>query len=412
MRVLIVNTYSHIGSTGKISLNLYNYLKENGHDVILCTRGYPEDRVDDDKIVSLNTKFRYWAANIFVGLWGDESIAYPVETKKLKRIIIDFKPDVVQLYNLHDYYVNHTELIQFLKIKKIPTVYSMLDEYAYTGKCRFALDCNKFIEKCGECSTCKRNHVIADYLFDWARKTQKKKEKAYKGFEKLCFTGPKWTVERAKSSYLLRDKTILELEEPINYDDVFYPRNPCRLRSSLKIPHGVKIILMVGVASTERKGGRYFMDLARKFENEKDYVFVFVGYDRNDWDIPKNMITIGFVKDQNELAEYYSLPDLFVCTSYGDSTPAACTDAMGCGSPIAGFNIVGIPYCAEEPYGKFVKPFDIDELARVVREAPFKDESIVRNVREYAYKRYSTKEVFKKQLNIYNSLIRNENNTI
>ena len=162
---------------------------------------------------------------------------------------------------------------------------------------------------------------------------------------------------------------------------------------------------MVGKASTERKGGRYFVELARKFENDPNYAFVFVGYDRNDWDIPKNMITIGFVKDQNELAEYYSLPDLFVCTSYGDSTPAACTDAMGCGSPIAGFNIVGIPYVAEEPFGRFVEPFDIDALAQVVKDAPFKTEESIKNVRAYAYNRYSTKEVFKKQIEIYNSII-------
>ena len=405
MRILIVNTYSHSGSTGKITFNLYNYLRENGHDVLLCSRGYPEDKLNDDRVITLNNKFRYWVANIFVGLFGDESIAYPVETKRLKKIIYEFKPDVVQLYNLHDYYINHIELIEYLKEKEIPTVYSMLDEYAYMGKCRFSLDCNKFQNECGSCPTRKRNHVLADYIFDWSRKIQKKKEGAYRNFEKLVFTGPGWTVDRAKTSSLLRDKRIIKLEEPINYDDMFYPRDASELRKRLHIPTGVKVILMVGKASTERKGGRYFVELARKFENDSNYSFVFVGYDRNDWDIPKNMITIGFVKDQNELAEYYSLPDLFVCTSYGDSTPAACTDAMGCGSPIAGFNIVGIPYVAEEPFGKFVEPFDIDALAQVVKDAPFKTEDSIKNVREYAYNRYSSKEVFKKQREIYNTII-------
>ena len=414
MRVLIVNTYSHIGSTGKITYNLYNYLKENGHQVMLCTRGYPEDKLNDENVIRLNSKFRYWLANIFVGLFGDESVAYPIETRRIKAIINTFKPDVVQLYNLHDYYVNHIDLISFLKKNNIPTVYSMLDEYAYMGKCRFSLDCNKFQGECGACPTRKRHHVIADQIFDWSRKTQKRKSDAYNGFENLVFTGPGWTVDRAKSSSLLKDKQLLLLEEPVNYDDVFYPRNSSELRKKLHIADGVKVILMVGVASTERKGGRYFVELARKFEGNKNYVFVFVGYNRNDWDIPNNMITIGFVKDQNELAEYYSLPDLFVCTSYGDSTPAACLDALGCGSPILGFNIVGIPYCAEEPYGTFVKPFDIDALADVVVKTPFKTEEIINNVRNYAYKRFSTKEVFKKQYNIYETILQKANsmNTI
>ena len=89
--------------------------------------------------------------------------------------------------------------------------------------------------------------------------------------------------------------------------------------------------------------------------DRKDITFVFVGYNRSDWDIPSNMITVGYVSSQDKLAEYYSMADLYVCTSLADTFPTTCLNALGCGTPLLGFKAGGVPYCASEPYGTFVE---------------------------------------------------------
>ena len=118
----------------------------------------------------------------------------------------------------------------------------------------------------------------------------------------------------------------------------------------------------------DRKGGRYYIDLARRFENDDRFVFVHVGYrNRKEENLPGNFIPIGFVNDMNLLADYFSIGDLFVFPSLLDTMPNACLDALACGTPILCFNISGMPYIANDEIGTFVEPRKVlMNLARVV----------------------------------------------
>lgn len=403
MKILIINSCSHTGSTGKIAFGAYNYLRQLGNDVKICCRGARENEIDDNDIINLESNFEYYLSNIFSRVTGLLGYSNYRQTKKIYHIIDSFKPDIVQLYNLHGFYVNDRQLIQHLKEKNIPALYTMFDEYAYMGRCCFSLDCNQFQNQCGKCPMI---HLYPHSCFlSWAHLIQQEKKMAYKGYDNLYFAGVKWVCERAKSSSLLKDREIFELDEPINYEDVFFPRDTTNIKQELCIQESQKVIVMVGEAAVKRKGGIYFVELARKFEGNKDFVFVYVGYNRNDWDIPSNMITFGLVYDQDKLAEFYSLADLFVCTSLADTTPNTCLDAMGCGSPILGFQIAGVPYCANEPIGKFVEAENVEALANEVAKVEKKTPEVAHRVREYAYNRFAEKNVFSKQVDIYNRIL-------
>ena len=403
MRILIINTRSHSGSTGKIAFGAYKYFRQLGNDVIICCRGAREDKLDDNDIINLESNIEYYLSNIFSRVTGLLGYSNYRQNLKIYQIIDAFKPDIVQLYNLHGFYLNDRQLIHYLKTKNIPALYTMFDEYAYMGRCCFSLDCNKYQKKCVKCPQ-KHSYPYSCFL-SWALKIQQEKELAYRGYEKLYFAGVRWVCERAKSSSLLKDRVIFELDEPINYEDVFYPRDTTKIKQDLGIRESQKVIVMVGEAATKRKGGIFFVELARKFEGNKDFVFVFVGYNRDDWDIPSNMITIGLINNQDKLAEFYSMADLFVCTSLADTTPNTCLDAMGCGSPILGFNIAGVPYCADEPIGKFVEAKNVEALANEVAKTEKKTPEVIQRVREYAYNRFAEKNVFTKQIEIYNEIL-------
>ena len=57
MRILIINSHSHSGSTGKIAFGAYNYLRQLGNDVKICCRGAREDEIDDNDIINLESNF-------------------------------------------------------------------------------------------------------------------------------------------------------------------------------------------------------------------------------------------------------------------------------------------------------------------------------------------------------------------
>ena len=108
----------------------------------------------------------------------------------------------------------------------------MMDEYAYLGKCPYSFSCNQFKKACvGKCP--EQKSYPKSLFFDRSKKIFEDKKKAYQCFENIVFTGPGWVVDRAKQSALLRGKRIKTLDEPIDFESCFYPRNTEKLRSDV-----------------------------------------------------------------------------------------------------------------------------------------------------------------------------------
>ena len=403
MRVLIVDVYGSIHSTGKITTLQYSYLKEMGHDVRVCYRGVREPRVDNPDYVAVAGKFEPGIGRLAAWITGYEGYTHPIATKRLIKYTKTFEPDVVQLNILHGYFINGNQYVQFLKENHYKVCYTMMDEYAYMGKCPFSFECERFKTGCkGHCPEKKR--YPKSWFFDRSEFIFNAKKKAYDGFKNIVFTGPGWVVMRAKSSALLKNFRIEELDEPVDFGKTFYPRETADLRKKLGIPADNKVIVTVAPLSDTRKGGVYVFQTAQKLLDRKDITFVYVGCDVEPPMKLANMITIPFVSSQDELAHYYSLGDLFICTSLADTMPNVCIDAMGCGTPLAGFAEAGTPYVAPKEYGIFTPTYDINALAKVIVETPKKDDARIKACHDYAVGRYAPEVIIKKLEYIYKTL--------
>lgn len=403
MRILIVDVYGSTHSTGKITTLQYRYLKEMGHDVRVCYRGVREPRVDNPDYVAVAGKYEPGIGRLAAWITGYEGYTHPIATKRLKNYTKDFNPDIVQLNILHGYFINGNQYIQFLKENHYKVCYTMMDEYAYMGKCPFSFGCNQFKTGCkGHCPEKKR--YPKSWFFDRSEFIFNAKKKAYDGFNDIVFTGPGWVVMRAKSSALLKDYRIEELDEPVDFGKTFYPRETSELRKKLGIPADNKVIVTVAPLSDTRKGGVFVFQTAQKLLDRKDITFVYVGCDVEPPMKLDNMITIPFVSSQDELAHYYSLGDLFICTSLADTMPNVCIDAMGCGTPLAGFAEAGTPFVAPKEYGTFIPTYDIDALAKVIVETPKKNEARIKACHDYAVGRYAPEVIINKLEKIYKSL--------
>lgn len=401
MKILIVNVNSHIESTGKIVYGLYKYLISQGDKVKLCYRGIREDRIDDANLIPLSNDLQCKISGFMSKVFGYEGIFSPLATRKLIGIIESFRPDVVHLFNLPGYYLNHFALLEYLKKKKIPTVYSMMDEFVYTGKCTYPFNCEKFMT---ECMNCPQVHGYPEsWFFDNSNRIFKRKQRIYKDWNLLTITGIEWSCDKARKSAILDGNRLKVIPHPINSKTLYTPRDTSDLRKKLGIPDDNIVILTATDAADERKGARYYIELAKKLENRKDISFVFVGYNRTDFEIPSNMYTIGFVSDQNLLAEYYSLADLYVCVSLADTFPTTCLNALACGTKVLGFIAGGVPYCAPKEYGTFVPVCDVDALVEHVSTIKKKTQNEVDAIRNFACSTYSEEVVDRKFYEVYKS---------
>ncbi len=407
MRVIIVNTYSISRSTGLIARSLLDFLRSHGHQAKLCCRGYEERFDTDPDVINLGSKLISYGAAAIACLTGVEGDFFDHNTNKLIKIIEDFRPDVVQLYSLHGYYINQYKFFAFLKAKAIPCIYSMIDEHAYMGRCCYSWDCNQFKECCYKCPNNRCREYPTCSIFDRAHKVFLSKAKAYNNYDRIIFTGPKWVCQRAKESALLNNKRIEVLDEPIDFGKYFHPMDTSDLRKNYNISKNVKIILNVSNMKYPEKGGGYFLKIAEKLNKEKDLLFICIGYNEKiNVPLPGGVISFPYVTDQNFLAKHMALADVFVHCSLVDTQPNICLDAMGCGTPIIGFDEMGNAMIVpkDDTIGIFVKNRDVDVMAELIKRAPFKTDTIIKKCHEYAVGRFSSKIVFEKLINLYQNI--------
>ena len=396
MNIAIINTLAKTGSTGKITYAFQQYLKAQGHNAYIFYGRKDEQVLPDEKdIIQIGNDVDRYIHAFLARATGMQGVYSRNASKKMLARFDKLNIQAVCMFNLHGYYLDFPMLFKYLGEKKLSCEYVMLDEYPFLGKCAYSFDCDKFTTECKKCPRLK------EYPKSWVDGSNKMfhvKKDAYKLAPQCTFVGIEYTVDRAKKSAITKDCKFGIADEAIDLRNLFYPRDTSRLRHELKIPEENKVIVTVTPYPNERKGGKYFLEAARKLESRKDITFVHVGFNADTAECPSNYIPIGYVKDQSLLAEYYSLGDLFVHTSTAETIPASILEALACGTPILGFNSSGIPYSADAEHGTFVEPCNVDEMVKVIVQTPIKDDERIQSCRAYAMSRYDSVEYGKKLL--------------
>lgn len=402
MRVLIVNTVCEGFSTGKIASSFCEELNRRGHEAILAY-GYENGPSGIDNTVRLSNGFEYFVHHVVNAVTGYHSKWAPLPLKRFRNLFEKFKPDLVQLYNLHGYYMDIYGLFEFLSKKRVPIVYGMLDEYAYLGYCAYSYDCNQFKTGCKDCNGIKVRGYLGSWFFNRARRTFLLKQDAYRK-NRICFTGPKWVIERAQESALLREHKLYEIDEFVDNDKTYILRDKNIIRDKLGISEDEVMILNVAPSDDPRKGVGDFIEFAKRVSNNK-LRFVNVGNKSEESDFPDNYIGVPYVSDQIELSEYYSAADILFCTSHADTMPNVCLEALSCGTPVMGYKVTGVPYVAETPVGQFFSLDDTENILRHLNGLKRKTFNQEFACREYAVKRYSLNTYTDKQIGIYEFMI-------
>lgn len=95
--------------------------------------------------------------------------------------------------------------------------------------------------------------------------------------------------------------------------------------------------------------------------------------------MPEGIFTLQRTQNQKELAEIYSVADVFVNPTRDEVLGMVNIEALACGTPVITFDSGGSPECISTETGFVVSCDDIDELTNkiqfVCEEQPF-DEGI------------------------------------
>ena len=386
------------GSTGKIVYALYSELRANGHDAAICYGRGP--LVSEPDIFRFSSKLEVYIHALLTRVTGLTGCFSMFATRRLLRIIEEFKPDIVHIHELHAYFVNIAPLIRYLKKKKQKTVWTFHCEFMFTGKCGNACDCERYQTGCGKCPYLRR--YVSSWFFDFTARMLKQKEKLFEGFENLTIAPVSdWLLERAKKSPFLADKHFMVVKNGIDLS-VFYPQDSQNLCEKLGLADEKIIIHVAPYFHDAQKGGQHVLKLARMLEGENIKIII-VGAGKPIDDCPQNVIAVSYIADQSELAEYYSLGDVFVITSEMENLPTVCLESLCCGTPVVGFDAGGTSETAPSPYGIFVKHGDVEELNRVVLKV-FSNEILLASPEqcaEFGHAHYDKNLMMSNYFNIY-----------
>jgi putative colanic acid biosynthesis glycosyltransferase len=364
MKVAQIDTVYGIGSTGKIVKTLHeNLIKEGHYSKSYYGRGA---KVNENDVVKITNDFEVLIDAGLSRLTGYTGIFSPLSSKKIISDLEQFKPDVVHIHEIHGYYLNYFEIIDYFKFKNIPILWTLHCESAYTGRCGSAFECEQWKTACIKCPSL--SGYPESLIFDRSSVQFQRKKALFNSIEKIVFSPvSNWLNDRLKNSFL-KDKSSFVVHNGINTVDVFYPREVVDLIVEHDLSNRHVVLTVAPDLFSENKGGKWVLDIAEKMI---DYpvIFIMVGVTEKKTDLPANVICLPIIKDQNKLAEYYSLADVYLLTSKSETFSLTCAESLACGTPVIGFDSGGPLEVAPEPYGFFVPYGKSDDLVSLIKMA-------------------------------------------
>lgn len=401
MRVLQINCVYKRGSTGKIVYDLHSCYRSRGMESYVCYgRGTP---VSEDGVYKTASELLSKGNNLASRFTGIPYGGAFIGTRKLIAKIKEIAPDVVHLHCINGYFVNIYTLLNYLKKKNIPTVLTLHAEFMHTGSCAYALDCEKWKTSRG-CERCfQLREATGSYLFDRTHAAWKRMYAAFYGFDNLRVVSVSpWLQQRAKESYILKDKTNLCVLNGIDTTVFSYAEDALKLRERLGLTDK-KVVLYVTAAFSAFKGADYVMNLAQQMP---EVTFVVVGNHEPIPDCPNNLLAVGRTENQNELACYYSMADVTVLVSKKETFSMVCAESLCCGTPVVGFMAGGPESISVPEYSMFSPYGDVRQLKtnlqKMLRSVPVAAKQEISAISKSVY----TKETMCNQyLGIYEEIL-------
>ena len=402
MKIFEINSVPY-GSTGRIMFQIADTVKEMG-GVAYTSASYTKPRGEQfpDTYYRIGGMIGKTEHIVLAKLTGKHGCYSHFATWRLIQKIKAVKPDLIQLHNLHGWYLNWKMLFDFLKQAGIPVVWTLHDCWAFTGHCPhfMAIGCEKWREQCHECPLHK---AYPGCFLDDSKGQYALKKQCFTGVPNLTVVTPsQWLANLVKQSYLKEYDTVV-IYNGIDLDK-FKPR-----KSDFRKKFGLEnktVLLGVAFEWSKRKGIEEFKQLAQELPDE--YAIVLVGVSESvAKELPKRIIAIACTQNQEELAEIYSAADLFVNPTWEEVLGLVNIEALACGTPVITYNSGGSPETIDDSCGMVVPYRNYEKLKdAIVKMSNEKTKRLEACLNKSKF--YERNEVYQKYVNLYKSVMENK----
>lgn len=355
--LLQINVTANWGSTGKIAEQIGQCAIAHGWDsYIAYGRWYNPSQSHLIKIGDKLNMYQHYAEQ---RIFDNEGLCSRRATKEFIKRIDEIKPNVIQLHNIHDHYLNYRLLFEYLNKTDIKVVWTFHDCWAFTGHCFHFITkgCERWKSGCFDCPL---QHEYPKTLFDRSRKNYTMKKNLFGANNNLTIIAcSEWIANFVRQSFL-KDKPIYVINNGVDLN-VF--KDSESLDTNKKSFH----VLAVSNVWNKDKGFDDILKLREIFSNE--YEITIVGVTKQQLNsLPQGIVGIERTQNVHELVALYSKADVFINPTYADNFPTVNLEALACGTPVITYRTGGSPEALDEKTGVVVEQGDINGLAVAIQK--------------------------------------------
>lgn len=400
--ILQICVEGNAGSTGRIAEQIGIMAIKRGWTSYIAYSRFR--RPSKSRVIHIGTRFDNILHGLITRLLDKHGFGSKGPTRKLIKQINQIKPDIIHLHNLHGYFINIEILFQYLTIANIPLVWTLHDCWPMTGHCAHFdfIGCEKWKIECHHCP--QKNEYPKSILADRSRQNYRQKKALFTSVRNttiVCVSN--WLNNLVKSSFLSNiSRTVIYNGIDVN---TFTPQpNQHRIKRTFDL-EGKFVILGVAGVWSEKKGINHFIRLSRMISQDK--ALVLVGLTKRQMrGMPKSIKTIGRTEDLVQLAELYSIADVYLSLSTEESFGLTIVEALACGTPAIVYNTTASPELVNSETGIVVEKGNINGILAAL-------ETVQRNGKSFysaacrmrAVKHFNKEERYKAYIDLYERLI-------
>ncbi|GAB3642744.1 glycosyltransferase family 4 protein [Spirosoma arcticum] len=261
---------------------------------------------------------------------------------------LNFHPAIQQADVLHLHWINFgflsIDTLRNLFALSKPIVWTLHDQWAFTGGCHYSRGCDHFLSHCHTCPYLKKpgKHDLSYRVFE--------QKVGLFDTANILFTPPsRWLADEAMRSTLLRRFPFAVIPYAIDQKR-FCPVERAEANTFLDLPNLNQPRLLFGSANVTdtRKGFHYFAEaltlLHQQHPDLTPEILVF-GKGRSYLfdQLPYPIRALGILTTEDEIVAAYNAADVMAVPSLEDNLPNTVIESLACGTPVVAFRTGGIP---------------------------------------------------------------------
>lgn len=392
--ILQIDSSANASSHGKIAEAIGRLAMSQGWRSVMAygRRMNPSQ----SELIHIGTSFDLKEHGLESRLLDNHGLASRRATKEFLHKVDEIKPDIIQLHNIHGYYLNYKLLFEYLNSTNIPVVWTLHDCWSFTGHCAHFVTagCEKW--KSG-CTSCPLSRDYPKSYIDRSKRNYELKKSLFVAKDNLhVVTVSDWLAGIVKESYF-GNKDIRVIKNGVNLD-VFKPMNNYRSKDCFYI---------LGVASvwTDDKGFADYYRLSELLSGDEFIVLVGVS-EKIKKSLPHNIIGVSRTESIEGLVAWYNKADVVLSMSKAETYGITIAEALACGTPVIVYDNTAQPELLSGDVGYIVENGDVQMLYNRIQiiKTNGKD-SYTKQCRFHAEREFDINRKYAEYLQLYNSII-------